>query len=41
MRFEWDPNKNELNKAKHNISFELQGCKRRNNTNNIGKESNK
>lgn len=22
MRFEWEPNKNELNEAKHNISFE-------------------
>ena len=23
MRFEWDPNKNDLNKAKHNVSFEI------------------
>ncbi len=22
MRFEWDPNKNELNQKKHGISFE-------------------
>ena len=22
MRFEWDPNKNEINKQKHKISFE-------------------
>jgi len=23
MKFEWDPDKNELNKAKHSISFEI------------------
>jgi len=23
MKFDWDPDKNELNKAKHNISFEI------------------
>ena len=23
MKFEWDPGKNELNKAKHNVSFEI------------------
>ena len=23
MKFEWDPSKNELNKAKHNVSFEI------------------
>jgi len=23
MKFEWDANKNELNKAKHNVSFEV------------------
>ena len=23
MKFDWDPDKNELNKAKHNVSFEI------------------
>ena len=23
MKFEWDPDKNELNKTKHSISFEI------------------
>jgi uncharacterized DUF497 family protein len=23
MKFEWDENKNEMNKAKHNVSFEI------------------